>query len=292
MPTTSDISTNSYNFPKKLWERLIPLYGEREAVAITYYVLDVRFNLSKTDVICGKIDSLTDEDKAELESIFTRLEKAEPVQYVIGKAYFCQRQFKVCKGVLIPRPETEELCGIIQERCKEKQCPKILDIGTGSGCIAVTLSLDIAGSKVHAWDISQDALNIAKENATRHNANVTFRQCDILNIEPSSESWDIIVSNPPYICDKEKETMNSNVLDYEPHTALFVPDENPLLFYRAITKYASHTLESEGMLFFEINPLYADETAELLRQYYFEDINIKEDMFGKKRFIYASKKKK
>ncbi len=289
MATTTDSTLNTYDFPKILWERLVPLYGEREAIAITFYVLDVRFNLSKADVLCGKISSLTDDDRAELESIFYRLEKAEPVQYVVGKADFCGRQFNVRQGVLIPRPETAELCGIIQEKCIEKQNPKILDIGTGSGCIAVTLALDIAGSNVHAWDISQEALNIAKENAMRHNANVTFRQCDILNIVPTAEKWNIIVSNPPYICDKEKETMNSNVLDYEPHTALFVPDDEPLLFYRAITQYASHTLAPDGILFFEINPLYADETAELLRQHHFKNVNIKQDMFGKKRFIYASK---
>ncbi len=292
MATYTDISTNSFDFPKKLWERLVPLYGEREAIAITYYVLDVRFNLSKTDVLCGKISSLIEEDKAELENIFTRLEKAEPVQYVVGNADFCGRQFIVSPCVLIPRPETAELCGIIQEKWNGKHNPKILDIGTGSGCIAVTLALDIPKSNVHAWDITREALDIAKENAIRHKANVTFKQSDILNIVPTAEKWDIIVSNPPYICDKEKETMNSNVLDYEPHTALFVPDDDPLLFYRAITRYASYTLAPNGMLFFEINPLYAEETAGLLRQYLFEDVKIKEDIFGKKRFIYGSKKKK
>ncbi len=285
MSSTSVNVMNDYNFHRKLWERLVPLYGEREAIAITYYVLEVRFGLTKTDVLCGKISSLTDNDRSELEKIFFRLAKSEPVQYVLGSADFCGRQFKVRPGVLIPRPETAELCGIIKSECSGIEHPKILDIGTGSGCIAITLALDITGSDVHAWDISPEALDVAKENAAQLGANISFKQCDILSVSPSSERWNVIVSNPPYICNKEKTEMNRNVIDHEPHSALFVPDDDPLLFYRAIARYASITLNPDGLLFFEINPLYADETADVLQQNGVKNVMIKDDVFGKKRFI-------
>ena len=166
---------------------------------------------------------------------------------------------------------------------KDKAPLKVLDIGTGSGCIAVTLALDMPQSSVTAWDIAPEALDTATENARRLGANITVERRDALHLEPQGETWDVIVSNPPYICNNEKKTMERNVLDHEPHSALFVPDDQPLLFYTAITRYAARTLSPDGTLYFELNPLYADQTADMARQTGFTDITIKEDMYGKRR---------
>ena len=283
-----------------LWHRLIPLYETDEAKAIVRWVLDVRFGLSWADILCGKVTELSANDQAELEKIMLRLEKGEPVQYIIGVADFCGRQFHVEPGVLIPRPETAELCRMVIEERKISQkgqsllC-EILDIGTGSGCIAITLALELPDAHVTAWDISDDALRIAQENATALGANVSFEHRDALSIPPSSllpppsSKYSLIVSNPPYICEKEKSSMERNVLEHEPHLALFVPDDDPLRFYRAIAQYAIDALAPQGSLFFEINPLYADDLAHLLSMMSCYDISLLHDQFGKRRFLKATK---
>ena len=300
---------------EELWHRLTPLYDAGEAKAIVRWVLDVRFGLSWTDILCGKVTELSEHDQTELEKIMQRLEKGEPLQYIIGVADFFGRQFHVAPGVLIPRPETEELCRWILASDKHgltrtvRESPhqsdtevrvslsqsdaNILDIGTGSGCIAITLALELPDAKVTAWDISDDALRIAAGNAKSLGANVTFKHRDVLNsslftLHSSLPKWDLIVSNPPYICEKEKSAMECNVLDHEPHLALFVPDDDPLLFYRAIAQYAIEGLKPQGSLFFEINPLYADDLAQMLRMMSYHDISIRQDQFGKPRFLKAT----
>lgn len=267
---------------RELWRTLEPLYGNGEARAITDYVLDVCFGLSKADILCGAVDEMTAEKTAELNKIFGRLTEGEPVQYVLGRAEFCGRWFSVRPGVLIPRPETEELCAWITADSKASASPKVLDIGTGSGCIAITLQLDMPESKVTAWDISADALDVARENAQQLGANVNFVKLDALNAKPEGE-WDVIVSNPPYICEKEKKDMAVNVLEHEPHTALFVPDADPLLFYRAITRLAVQTLSKGGRLYFEINPIYADDTCHMMRAEGMTAVELRSDMYGKQR---------
>lgn len=294
------------------WHRLSSLYDADEAKAIVRWVLDVRFGLSFTDILCGKVSELSADDQEELEKIMLRLEKGEPVQYVIGVADFCGRQFHVAPGVLIPRPETAELCRWITSHgdrhlvrpnlteclspCEVSPC-EIIDIGTGSGCIAITLALEMPKAKVTAWDISDDALQIAQVNAKALGADVTFEKRDILSSSntiptlfhiPSNE-YDIIVSNPPYICDKEKVSMEKNVLEHEPHLALFVPDNDPLLFYRAIAKYAIEALKPDGMLFFELNPIYAGDTESMLLDLGFRHTELREDQYGKLRFLKATK---
>ena len=271
---------------EQLYQRLRNIYDTGEAKAIVRWVLDVRFGLSTADIYCGKVTQLSPNDQAELEKIMQRLEKAEPVQYVLGMADFCGRQFHVAPGVLIPRPETAELCQLIVQ----DGGGDILDIGTGSGCIAITLALDIADSKVTAWDISDDALVIAKGNADKLDANVVFEHRDALAIEPDVERWNVIVSNPPYICRKEADEMEKNVLRYEPDTALFVPDDDPLLFYRHIMHYAQSSLRQGGRLYFEINPIYADSIVEKLNDLGFTDVSKIDDQYGKTRFIKACKK--
>lgn len=267
---------------RELWRTLEPLYGNGEARAVTDYVLDVCFGLSKADILCGAVEEMTAEKTAELNKIFGRLTEGEPVQYVLGRAEFSGRWFNVRPGVLIPRPETEELCAWITADSKASASPKVLDIGTGSGCIAITLQIDMPESNVTAWDISADALDVARENAQRFGANVNFVKLDALNAKPEGE-WDVIVSNPPYICEKEKKDMAVNVLEHEPHTALFVPDADPLLFYRAITRLAVQTLNKGGRLYFEINPIYADDTCRMMRAEGMTAVELRSDMYGKQR---------
>ena len=272
-----------------LWHLLTPLYGEGEAKAIARMVYEVRFGLAFTDLCIGKDTQLSADDQAELEEIALRLERHEPVQYVLGKAEFMGNWYDVEPGVLVPRPETQELVRWI---VLKDTTANILDIGTGSGCIAITLAGMYLEAEVTAWDISEKALKVAQGNAKRFGVNVNFEQVDILanSQQLMVNSFDVIVSNPPYICHKERETMNQNVLDYEPHEALFVPDDDPLLFYRAIAEYGTKALKPEGWLYFEINPLYAEPLCELLSTMSYHDIECKDDQYGKQRMIRAQKK--
>ena len=286
----SNIKMKTY---QQFWQSLTPLYDAGEAQAIVRTVLDVEYGMTLTDIICGKVNELSSDEERNLEEIIARLQNGEPVQYVLGKADFAGRTFHVEPGVLIPRPETAELCQWIEEEVSslEADDPKqILDICTGSGCIAITLGLNIPNSEVTGWDISEDALRIAQGNVEMLKAgNVRIEYQDALMLPKAAEAADIIVSNPPYICEKEKADMEKNVLEHEPSIALFVPDEEPLKFYRAIAEYASSALKSEGALYFEINPIYEKETREMLEGLGFKDIETKEDAFGKKRMMRATK---
>lgn len=342
----------------QLWKRLTAIYNEREAQAIVRTVLDALFGMSLTDICLGKVTQLSADDTTRLEKIMQRLEKSEPVQYVLGAEWFAGRLFDVAPGVLIPRPETEDLvkwaCDEAKEKEKEdnskeergkeeKEVPKkgeapkkeeqplsspikeeeeglrkgkdaskkeeqllssllknnkevsekgeeaphpsILDIGTGSGCIAITVALALPQARVTAWDISTDALAIAAGNAHRLGASVRFEHQDALSAPDDAERWDVIVSNPPYICDRERADMSDNVLSYEPELALFVPDSAPLLFYRAIARYASKALKPGGRLLFETNTAYAHEVAQVMADEGFTAIEVRNDCFGKPRMV-------
>ena len=286
----SNIKMKTY---QEFWQSLTPLYDAGEAQAIVRTVLDVEYGMTLTDIICGKVNELSSDEERNLEEIITRLQNGEPVQYVLGEADFAGRTFHVEPGVLIPRPETAELCQWIEEDVSSLEADErkqILDICTGSGCIAITLGLTIPNSEVTGWDISEDALRIAQGNVEMLKAgNVRIEYQDALMLPKAAEAADIIVSNPPYICEKEKADMEKNVLEHEPSIALFVPDEDPLKFYRAIAKYASSALKFEGALYFEINPIYEKETREMLQSLGFKDIETKEDAFGKKRMMKAKK---
>ena len=288
----SNIKMKTY---QQFWLSLTPLYDAGEAQAIVRTVLDVEYGMTLTDIICGKVNELSSDEERNLEEIIARLQNGEPVQYVLGEADFAGRTFHVEPGVLIPRPETAELCQWIEEEVSSLDAddPKqILDICTGSGCIAITLGLNIPNSEVTGWDISEDALRIAQGNVEMLKAgNVRIEYQNALMLPKAAETADIIVSNPPYICEKEKADMEKNVLEHEPSIALFVPDEDPLKFYRAIAEYASSALKSEGALYFEINPIYEKETREMLEELGFKDIETKEDAFGKKRMMKAKNNK-
>lgn len=292
----------------QLWKRLTTIYNEREAQAIVRTVLDALFGMSLTDICLGKVTQLSADDTTRLEKIMQRLEKSEPVQYVLGSGWFAGRLFSVAPGVLIPRPETEDLVKWACDEAKEKEKednskeerskeekedskeeeaphPSILDIGTGSGCIAITVALALPQARVTAWDISTDALAIAAGNAHRLGASVRFEHQDALSAPDDEERWDVIVSNPPYICDRERADMSDNVLSYEPELALFVPDSDPLLFYRAIARYASKALKPGGRLLFETNTAYAHEVAQAMADEGFTAIEVRNDCFGKPRMV-------
>ncbi|MEG1723587.1 MAG: peptide chain release factor N(5)-glutamine methyltransferase [Bacteroidales bacterium] len=243
---------------------------------------------SRADIIIHKNSKLSESLALEIRRFTQRLKAYEPIQYVLGSAPFLDYEFHVRPGVLIPRPETEELIELIG-RENLKTGLQVLDIGTGSGCIAVSLALRLPEAKVTAFDISDDALAIARENATLNNAQVNFRQTDILNYDPTPEKalFDIIVSNPPYVCESEKEEMTDNVLKYEPHLALFVPDTDPLLFYRQIARHALTLLRPEGKLYYEINARFGRETKEMLEQLGYRDVVIIQDIHQKERMIRA-----
>ncbi|MCR5242759.1 MAG: peptide chain release factor N(5)-glutamine methyltransferase [Prevotella sp.] len=289
-----------------LWRRLTPLYDEGEAKAMVRLLLERCFGLTLADIYGGGLEA-SGINTERLEQLMRRLEQSEPVQYAIGEELFCGRWFRVTPAVLIPRPETQELCewclGSLSPWRGRGERPHILDIGTGSGCIAITLAAEVAEARVTAWDISEEALTIARENAQHLGAQVTFEQVDILAhaqsslqskaAEPSvkfkaqSPRYDIIISNPPYIAKMEAEQMTGNVLDWEPHGALFVPDDDPLLFYRAIARLALSALKPQGLLFLEINPLYHDELMAMLRDMGFADVETRNDQFNKQRMIKA-----
>ena len=279
-----------------LWHRLTPLYDDGEAQAIVRLVLEVQFGITLTDIYTGKVNELSREAEEELEKIILRLERSEPVQYVLGGETFCGRTFHVAPGVLIPRPETEVLCRWIEEDYNRPYCAlqppmplQVLDVGTGSGCIAVTLAADLRNSAVTAWDISGDALLIARENVHQWQVRVELKMEDVLHpsVSAMQQKFDVIVSNPPYICDKERTEMEGNVLAYEPETALFVPDDDPLRFYRAIAEYGVQALSADGVLYFETNPLYINDVKEMLNMLGYKQIELREDQFGKLRFTKA-----
>lgn len=270
---------------QQLTERLCTVYPKGEARAIARHVLEIRFGLTPLDFFTGKVTQFPEEDCADLGNIMQRLLRKEPVQYVLGRADFCGRPFFVAPGVLIPRPETEELAAwIIQDYDRDTPLAA-LDIGTGSGCLAITLAKELPKAEVSAFDISPEALRIAGQNARDLQARVSFIHKDILKADETAQKWDLIVSNPPYVRRSERSDMDANVLDYEPDTALFVPDNDPLLFYRAIARYARNTLHPGGCLYLEINREYGQETCSLLHDHGFSHTELRKDQYGNDRMI-------
>ena len=289
-----------------IWRRLAGVYDQREARAVARMLVEEKFSLSFADIICGGVEALSDADKQWIEAAVKRLEQGEPIQYVLGWAWFGGLKFNVRSGVLIPRPETEWLVdNICAHPAPSNDRPlRILDIGTGSGCIALSIKQRLPETYVEAWDISTEALSIAADNARSLGLDVVWRQQDALNITPNvlstvpnynsavpdSPLWDVRVSNPPYICERERTDMARNVLEHEPSTALFVPDTDPLLFYRAITRYAVGSLNEGGRLLFECNTLYAGDTARMMADEGMTATQVYDDCFGKLRFAVGKRK--
>lgn len=273
----------------KIKEVLSPLYSTGEIKNIIRIIFENLKNYSQVDIIMNQDEILSPFIKDKVDAILKRLLNHEPIQYIFNEAYFQGFTLKVTPDTLIPRPETEELVDIIVKE-NTKSDLHVLDIGTGSGAIAIALARSLKFPIVDAIDISQAAIDIAQENAKALKVKINFSKKDILSSEiPTISTYDIIVSNPPYITDQEKSSMEPNVLDYEPHTALFVPDSDALLFYRAIALYAIHALNPGGRIYFEINSLFGKETAKLLSDNDLIDVNIIKDMYGLDRFVSATK---
>ena len=271
-------------------KKLDSLYPETEILSFFYLLLEHHFGTKRIDLALEpELMRKKWPEKRFLEALGQLLEE-RPIQYVLGHAEFAGLKFKVNENVLIPRPETEELVEWMLEAIDRSQPLRILDIGTGSGCIPITLSLQIPSAEIHAVDISEEALELARENARRLGAKVRFINLDILTVESLAENYDVIVSNPPYVRLSEKNEMRGNVLKHEPDLALFVHDEDPLLFYRKIAALGMGALTENGMLFFEINENLAEPAREALSNLSYQSIEVRKDIYGKNRMIRAIKK--
>lgn len=276
---------------RQIVDTLVPKVEEREARALAFVVLEDAFGLSHTDIYLGKDTAFSEDDTIRLEKILRRLEQGEPVQYVIGTAQFCNLTFRVTPDTLIPRPETEELVGWVASLLPFEAPCSVLDVGTGTGCIAISLAKQFPRAQVTAWDISEGALAVARQNAETNGVTVDFCQKDVLEVvnesaasAPSSDAL-YIVSNPPYICERERTEMEAHVLDYEPASALFVPDADPLLFYRALARLGQQ-LKAAAVLV-EINQAYRQETVEMFQSSGYSNVELRCDIYGKDRMIKA-----
>lgn len=273
-----------------LKKRLAPVYGEGEAKAMVRLIFHHLKGWSATDIIVNGDRQVSPYIHSLIERIMKRILNGEPIQYVLGDVRFYGMDFKVNRNVLIPRPETEELVDMIVK--ENGRCDlRVLDIGTGSGAIAIALSRNLRFPRVTAIDISAEALEVAGENARRLHADIFLREKDIFTYMPPEDSYDIIVSNPPYIPEEEKEDMERNVLDYEPGLALFVPDSEPLLYYNRISEVAIRALAPGGKLYLEINPRFADALRGMLQETGLTDVEIFKDISHRQRFIRAEKPK-
>lgn len=272
---------------KKLRDSLIPIYGKGETEAIIRIIFHYLKGWSLTDMLIHSDEELSPYIIKEIDRILDRLLNFEPIQYITGEARFHGMEFMVTPDVLIPRPETDELVDLIIDEYKDIEDLSVLDICSGSGCIAISLARNLPFSDVDGVEISPAAITVAEENSKRLKTKVKFIEEDIFAWR-TSKKYDIIVSNPPYIALSEAKDMERNVTDFEPHSALFVPDEDPLLFYSRIVEIALSSLKSGGKLFLEINPRFSNELKNLLIEQGFENVNIVKDSSGKERFIECS----
>jgi release factor glutamine methyltransferase len=272
-------------------EELSPLYGEKEVLQFLYLLFDAWKGLKRVQVHDNREEGLTNAEYARFRDALLELKKCRPIQHILGETWFCGLRLKVTPAVLIPRPETEELVGIITDEIKreERKHLEILDIGTGSGCIAISLKKNFPEAGITGTEVSPEALKVAEENTRINRCAVNFLINDILD----QKSWAVhpnyhlIVSNPPYVTLSEKALMHRNVLDYEPANALFVPDNDPLVFYRTIARFASDHLETGGRLYFEINERFPGEIRELLSSNGFHEVETIPDIHNKPRFAKA-----
>ncbi|UTN04301.1 peptide chain release factor N(5)-glutamine methyltransferase [Flavobacterium bizetiae] len=271
-------------------KELSPFYDAYEAESFFYLILEDKHKLRQIDLALNHELTFSDSDFVVWDSLLAQLKKEVPIQYLLGKTNFYGLDFEVNENVLIPRPETEELVEwIINENSKAEKSKtiKILDIGTGSGCIAISLAKNIPNARVYAMDISKKAIETAKRNAVNNKTDVTFILQDVLNAEELKCNFDIIVSNPPYVRNLEKEEIKKNVLDYEPHLALFVEDNDALIFYRKIAELAQNNLLEDGQLYFEINQYLGDEMKDLLEKMNFKSIELRKDIYDNDRMIFG-----
>ena len=274
---------------RQIREALHGSYTDAEALSLAKMLLVEVFGFSTLELYGGKDRGFSEKEQELLSDIVCRLQNHEPIQYIIGRETFMGLVFNVNENVLIPRPETQELVNWILEDHRSDEGCKILDIGTGSGCIPVSLAHFMSGAEVEAWDISDGALDVARRNANQNEVKVLFRKQNVFEALPSASYYDVIVSNPPYITEKEKVDMEANVLDWEPSIALFVPDTDPLLFYRKIAELGLDMLVAGGALYFEINRAYGEMMRTMLEDMGYNNVELRKDMFGNDRMIKAIK---
>lgn len=279
---------NSKDLFRDLKKRITLVQEASETDSILYRVLETIPGITRSDVMAHKPVSLTADELAKLDSIIYRLNQSEPVQYILGKTEFYGREFRVNNSVLIPRPETELLVEEVVKHATQTS-GTILDIGTGSGCIAITLAKELPHKNVVAYDISDAALQTAIANAKQLQAPVSFKKVDVLRDDILTSNLEVIVSNPPYVALSEKETMHANVLQYEPHVALFVADSDPLIFYREIAKKGWPVLIPGGRLVVEINERFGEEVCDVFRAVGFREVHVIKDFQGKDRIVSAVK---
>ena len=271
-------------------KELSPFYDAYEAESFFYLILEDKHKLRQIDLALNHELTFSESDFAVWDLLVAQLKKEVPIQYLLGKTNFYGLDFEVNENVLIPRPETEELVEwIVNENSKVDKAKtiKILDIGTGSGCIAISLAKNIPNAQVYAMDVSKKAIETAKRNAVNNKTDITFILQDVLNAEELKCNFDIIVSNPPYVRNLEKEEIKKNVLDYEPHLALFVEDNDALVFYRKIAALAQNNLLENGQLYFEINQYLGCEMKDLLEKMNFENIELRKDIYDNDRMIFG-----
>ncbi|NNL15755.1 MAG: peptide chain release factor N(5)-glutamine methyltransferase [Flavobacteriaceae bacterium] len=275
-------------------EELDGLYGQEEVNNFFFILIEEFYKIHRIELALQPETSITKKEQEPIFKALDELKKEKPIQYILGKTEFFGLPFKVNSEVLIPRPETEELVALILDTVTSsavKKSLKILDIGTGSGCIAISLAKNLPISKVYAIDVSTEALKVARENARLNNVEVVFIEVDILSISNTAldeSKFDVIVSNPPYVRQQEKQEIKNNVLKNEPHLALFVRDDDSLQFYKAIVQFGLKNLTKKGLLFFEINEYLGAEMVKLLRESNFNIVELRKDMFGKDRMIKAT----
>ena len=280
----------NYSQIKKIFhQQLKEIYIENEIDSLFFIALEYVTSISKIEYILQKEEEISEEKLIELKFILEELTKNKPIQYITKNAYFYGLNFYVNEKVLIPRQETNELVDWVLMSVTHSKPIKILDIGTGSGCIAITLKKNLPLSEVFAIDISNEAIQVAQKNANDNEVEINFSQKNILEINDLKSNFDIIISNPPYVRELEKLEMAPNVLDNEPHLALFVPDNNPLLFYEKITEIALKNLTKDGMLFFEINQYLSEETKKMIENKGFKNVTLRKDLQENYRMILAKK---
>lgn len=267
-------------------EELIPFYSSQEINGFTSLILKSVCGINRHLISESKDKQISSNEQSRIESIVADLKRYRPIQYILGETEFFGLPFEVTESVLIPRPETEELVEWILDTVPRRDIYSLLDIGCGSGCISVTLAKFLPNSIVSAIDVSEDALKVAKRNALKNDVSLGFRQQDILQRD-LTDKWDVIVSNPPYITPEEKETMDANVLEYEPGLALFVPQDDPLLFYRRIAEQSRTALNPGGMLFFEINARFGKQVVDLLNALDYSEVELRKDISGNDRMVRA-----
>jgi len=278
---------NARSLFQDLYTRLITFLENGESRTIAYLLLDKIYNITKEDVIAGKGVKFASKVSSKLDGYVSRLQNHEPIQYILGTSVFYGREFKVDKNVLIPRPETEELVDLIIREANNRSV-KILDVGTGSGCIAITLALNLSHADVYAIDSKSDILSLAIDNGRGLNASVTFWKADIFE-DAFEHEFDIIVSNPPYVLESEKSLMNNRVLLFEPVNALFVPDNDPLIFYERIIHISQDHLRIGGNIYFEINEKFGSKIKLLLENSSFKNVSIRKDINQNDRFAIGEK---